>query len=115
VPSQAVQTGQNGQFVFVVKQDATVEQRPITVAQRMADDVVIGKGLTPGETIVTEGQLRLEQGTRVQSSDPNGNVQSGSTQPWSDYAGQAEPANYALFPIYGFQLDLVSAPGLPVR
>ena len=32
---------------------------------------------------------------------------------WSDYAGQAEPANYALFPIYGFQLDLVSAPGLP--
>jgi multidrug efflux system membrane fusion protein len=77
VPSQAVQTGQNGQFVFVVKQDATVEQRPITVAQRMGDDVVIGKGLSPGETIVTEGQLRLEQGTRVQSSDPNGNVQDG--------------------------------------
>jgi multidrug efflux system membrane fusion protein len=75
VPSQAVQTGQNGQFVFVVKQDSTVEQRPITVAQRMGDDVVIGKGLTPGETIVTEGQLRLEQGTRVQPSDPNGNVQ----------------------------------------
>jgi len=75
VPSQAVQTGQNGQFVFVVKQDSTVDQRPITVAQRMGDDVVIGKGLTPGETIVTEGQLRLEQGTRVQPSDPNGNVQ----------------------------------------
>jgi membrane fusion protein, multidrug efflux system len=36
---------------------------------------VIGKGLTPGETIVTEGQLRLEQGTRVQVADPNGNVQ----------------------------------------
>ena len=49
VPSQAVQTGQNGQFVFVVKQDATVEQRPITVAQRMGDDVVIGKGLNPGK------------------------------------------------------------------
>jgi membrane fusion protein, multidrug efflux system len=78
VPSQAVQTGQNGQFVFVVKQDATVEQRPITVSQRMGDDVVIGKGLDPGETIVIEGQLRLEQGTRVQSSDPNGNVQDGA-------------------------------------
>jgi len=75
VPSQAVQTGQDGQFVFVVKPDSTVAQRPVTVAQRVADDVVIGKGLTPGETIVTEGQLRLEQGTRVQVSDPNGNVQ----------------------------------------
>jgi multidrug efflux system membrane fusion protein len=75
VPSQAVQTGQNGQFVFVVKPDLTVDQRPITVAQRMGDDVVIGKGLTPGETIVLEGQLRLEQGTRVQTSDTNGNLQ----------------------------------------
>ena len=75
MPSQAVQTGQDGQFVFVVTPDSTVAQRPVTVAQRVADDVVIGKGLTPGETIVTEGQLRLEQGTRVQVSDPNGNVQ----------------------------------------
>jgi len=69
VPSQAVQTGQDGQFVFVVKADSTVDQRPITVGQRVGDDVVIEKGLQPGETIVTEGQLRLEQGTRVQTSD----------------------------------------------
>jgi membrane fusion protein, multidrug efflux system len=75
VPSQAVQTGQDGQFVFVVKPDSTVAQRPVTVAQRVADDVVIAKGLTPGETIVTEGQLRLEEGTRVQPSDPSGNAQ----------------------------------------
>lgn len=72
VPSQAVQTGQDGQFVFVVKQDATVEQRPITVAQRMGEDVVIAKGLAPGEIIVTEGQLRLEQGTTVQPQGANG-------------------------------------------
>jgi multidrug efflux system membrane fusion protein len=72
IPSQAVQIGQDGQFVFVVKQDATVEQRPITVAQRMGELVVIDKGLTPGETIVTEGQLRLEQGTHVQAGDSNG-------------------------------------------
>jgi membrane fusion protein, multidrug efflux system len=72
VPSQAVQTGQEGQFVFVVKPDLTVDQRPITVAQRMGDDVVIGKGLEPGETIVTEGQLRLEQGTRVQLATADG-------------------------------------------
>ena len=78
VPSQAVQTGQDGQFVFVVNPDSTVAQRPVTVAQRVADDVVIGKGLAPGETIVTEGQLRLEQGTRVQLSDSNGTVQEGN-------------------------------------
>ena len=72
IPSQAVQTGQDGQFVFVVKPDSTVDQRPITVARRMGETVVVGKGLTRGETIVTEGQLRLEQGTRIQASDASG-------------------------------------------
>ena len=66
-PNQAVQTGQDGQFVFVVKPDFTVDQRPVTVGQRVNEDVVIDKGLQPGETIVTEGQLRLEAGTRVQN------------------------------------------------
>jgi membrane fusion protein, multidrug efflux system len=65
VPSQAVQTGQDGQYVFVVKPDSTVEQRSITAAQRVADDVVVQKGLEVGETVVTEGQLRLEPGSRV--------------------------------------------------
>jgi multidrug efflux system membrane fusion protein len=65
VPSQAVQTGQDGQYVFVVKPDSTVEQRPITTAQRVDQDVVIEKGVRPGETVVTEGQLRLEPGSRV--------------------------------------------------
>jgi multidrug efflux system membrane fusion protein len=72
VPSQAVQTGQDGQFVFVVKQDSTVDVRPITVARRIGETVVIGNGLTPGERIVTEGQLRLEQGTHIQSTDSAG-------------------------------------------
>lgn len=72
IPSVAVQVGQDGQFVFVVKQDMTVEQRPITVAQRFGEIVVVGKGLKPGETVVTEGQLRLEQGTKVQPGDTNG-------------------------------------------
>src|SRR6266850_2052916 len=70
VPSQAVQTGQDGQYVFVVKPDSTVEQRPITTTQRVNDDIVIDKGLQKGETVVTEGQLRLEPGTRV-STDLN--------------------------------------------
>jgi multidrug efflux system membrane fusion protein len=65
VPAAAVQTGQQGQYVFVVKPDQTVELRSITVA-RAADAVtVIKQGLTPGETVVTDGQLRLTAGTRV--------------------------------------------------
>lgn len=77
IPSQAVQVGQDGQFVFVVKEDSTVEQRPVTLGQRMGEIVVIDKGLNVGETIVTEGQLRLEQGTKVQTGDPNGAPQGG--------------------------------------
>ena len=71
VPQQAVQIGQDGQFVFVVTDNSTVDQRPVKVGRRVDDEVVIEKGLTPGETVVTEGQLRLEQGTRVAAADAN--------------------------------------------
>jgi multidrug efflux system membrane fusion protein len=67
VPGEAVQTGQDGQYVFVVKPDSTVEQRAVTTGQRVEESVVVDKGLKPGETIVTEGQLRLEPGTKVQT------------------------------------------------
>jgi multidrug efflux system membrane fusion protein len=69
VPQEAVQTGQDGQFVFLVKDDATVEQQPVTVGQRVGEELVIQKGLDPGETVVTEGQLRLEPGSRVDLGD----------------------------------------------
>ena len=65
-PSQAVQRGQQGQYVFVVKQDGTVESRPVVVAMQDERQAVIEKGLVPGETVVTDGQLRLAPGTRVQ-------------------------------------------------
>jgi len=65
VPGQAVQTGQDGQYVFVVKQDSTVEQRPVTIGQRTEESIVVTKGLNVGETVVTEGQLRLEPGAKV--------------------------------------------------
>ena len=68
VPSQTVQTGQDGQFVFVVK-DNTVEQRVVTTAQRADQDTVITNGLKLGETVVVEGQLRLESGTRITMAD----------------------------------------------
>ena len=67
VPSEAVQTGQDGLYVFVVKSDRTVEQRTVVTGERVDQDMVIQKGLHPGETVVTEGQLRLEPGSKVQA------------------------------------------------
>jgi membrane fusion protein, multidrug efflux system len=72
VPAQAVQTGQDGQYVFVVKGDSTVEQRPVVTAQRVDQEIVVEKGLKPGETVVTEGQLRLEPGTKVTTETGGG-------------------------------------------
>src|ERR1700722_6603507 len=69
VPNQAVQTGQDGQFVYVVKQDRTVEMRPVVTGTRVDQELVIDRGLEPGETVVTEGQLRLTPGTHVQVQD----------------------------------------------
>jgi multidrug efflux system membrane fusion protein len=64
-PASAVQTGQQGDYVFVVKDDQTVESRPVKVARSVGDDVVIGEGLEGGETVVTDGQLRLVPGAKV--------------------------------------------------
>jgi multidrug efflux system membrane fusion protein len=66
VPSEAVQTGQDGSFVFVVKPDQTVESRPVVPGMRIDREIVIDKGVTLGETVVTEGQLRLAPGSHVQ-------------------------------------------------
>ena len=65
VPTTAVQTGQQGNYVFVVKPDMTAELRVIELERQNADAAVIAKGLTPGETVVTDGQLRLVDGTKI--------------------------------------------------
>ncbi|HVT16199.1 MAG TPA: efflux RND transporter periplasmic adaptor subunit [Thermoanaerobaculia bacterium] len=67
VPAQAVQTGQQGQYVFVVKRDATVESRPVVVSRTVGAEAVVARGLQPGETVVTDGQLRLVPGVRVKA------------------------------------------------
>jgi multidrug efflux system membrane fusion protein len=59
VPNEAVQAGQNGQFVYVVKPDRTVDARPVTTGQRVDQDLVIQSGVKAGDIVVTEGQLRL--------------------------------------------------------
>lgn len=66
VPSQAVQTGQSGQYVFVIKPDMTAESRPVVVGSTVGGETVIEKGLQPAEQVVTDGQLRLAPGTKVE-------------------------------------------------
>ena len=64
VPTKAIQTGQQGQYVFVVKPDQSVEQRPITVGVAINDETVIAIGVKVAETVVTDGQIRLVPGRR---------------------------------------------------
>ena len=66
MPSAALQAGQQGQYVFVVKPDFTVESRPVTVARTFGDLAVVAQGVNPGEKVVTDGQLNLVPGTRVE-------------------------------------------------
>jgi len=65
VPTTAVQEGQQGKFVFVVKPDRTVEMRTIHAARTSGQETVVSDGLKPGETVVTGGQLRLAPGSRI--------------------------------------------------
>ncbi|MCX6629756.1 MAG: efflux RND transporter periplasmic adaptor subunit [Candidatus Solibacter sp.] len=72
VPNEAVQTGQTGAFVYVVKDDKTVESRPVVTGARVDQDMVVSEGLALGETVVTEGQLRLAPGSKVVVRDGRG-------------------------------------------
>jgi multidrug efflux system membrane fusion protein len=64
-PSTALQNGPNGQYVFIVKPDATVELRDVKVARTEGDESVVASGLEPGDKVVIAGQLRLAPGVRI--------------------------------------------------
>jgi multidrug efflux system membrane fusion protein len=66
VPSHAIQTGQDGQHVFVLKEDSTVDLRPVLVNRSVDGESVVEKGLQPGDRVVTDGQFLLGQGSKVQ-------------------------------------------------
>lgn len=72
VPSEAVQTGQAGQYVYVVKNDLTVESRPVTVSRTHGALAVVANGLKAGERVVTDGQLRLAPGSKVEIKQTEG-------------------------------------------
>ena len=65
VPTNAVQTGQQGEFVYLVRQDSSVELRPVTTGVARGGVTVVEKGLSPGDTVVTDGQMRLTPGARI--------------------------------------------------
>lgn len=81
VPSQAIQTGQQGAYVFVVRPDHTVEYRLITPGQSLDGETIVEKGIAAGEIVVTEGQIRLVPGARVdvKGSGPAAGVQGAAT------------------------------------
>jgi multidrug efflux system membrane fusion protein len=70
VPATAVQTGPDGQYVYVVGEDMIAEVRRVTVQRTEGEQAIIAKGLASGERVVTRGQLRLGPKTRVQIAKP---------------------------------------------
>ncbi len=74
IPSEAVQVGQNGHFVFIVKEDSTVDMRPVSIGQAEDDFIVIENGIAPGETVVLKGQLALYPGAHVSVQKDQGSL-----------------------------------------
>jgi multidrug efflux system membrane fusion protein len=66
VPAQAVMTGQQGTYVFVLNQDGTARSQPVTVERAAGAYAVISRGVRPGDEVVTDGQVRLVSGAAVE-------------------------------------------------
>jgi multidrug efflux system membrane fusion protein len=81
VPSAAVQTGQSGPYVFVIKADNTAELRNVTVSRTVGSESVITSGVQPGDQVVTDGQVRLTPGRKVALSKPAASNTEATTQP----------------------------------
>jgi multidrug efflux system membrane fusion protein len=71
IPAEAVQNGQAGRFVFVVKADQTVEVRPVEVKRMLGGEAIVSGSVHAGETVVTDGQLRVRPGSKVRVMNPS--------------------------------------------
>jgi multidrug efflux system membrane fusion protein len=69
VPAEAIQVGQQGQYVFVVAADQSAEVRQVVPGDRIGSEIVVTQGLSPGERVVTDGQIRLAPGLKVEIKD----------------------------------------------
>lgn len=78
IPSEALQPGQEGAFVYLVKKDQTVEPRIVATGRAVGPKTIIEKGLAPGDTVVTDGHLRLYPGARIRPVAPD-KVESGKS------------------------------------
>lgn len=85
VPSAAVQAGQEGTYVFAVKEDQSVEMRPVTVVRTRGAESVLAGGVRPGDTVVTDGHLRLVPGGRISTKPSAGPAEAGHDE------GRREP------------------------
>jgi multidrug efflux system membrane fusion protein len=72
VPGAAVMTGQAGSSIYIVKSDQTVELRPVKIARVAGDQTLLAEGVAAGETVVTDGQLRLLPGAKTEVRTPSG-------------------------------------------
>jgi len=72
VPTAAVNNSQSGSYIFVVKPDTTVEMRPVNVSRSWQDLSIVATGIQPGETVVTDGQVRLSPGAKAAIRMPGG-------------------------------------------
>ena len=119
IPSQAVQAGQQGQqYVFVVKSDATVDNRQVVVARTQGSDSIIAKGLQPGESVVIDGQARLVAGAKVEvkargprPGAPSAGPPAGAAAPAAAPPGAAPSGA----PPAGARPPGAPSPGLPSR
>ena len=92
IPSQAVQRGPDGDYVYLLQPDSTVKMQPVTTGQEVGDThVMVTQGLTAGEQVVTEGQFRLKPGSKVKPLKP-GEVPTAPTEEELKKAAQANKA-----------------------
>jgi multidrug efflux system membrane fusion protein len=86
VPSLAVSTGQQGAFVYIVNPDSTVTTRPIQVDRTVDELTIVSSGLKPGESVVTDGQLRLSPGAKVVIKKPTAQGAAADAAPTAERA-----------------------------
>jgi multidrug efflux system membrane fusion protein len=84
VPSPTIQIGQNGPYVFVIKDDSTVELRLVRIDRTVGNRTVVASGLNAGERVVVDGQLRLNNGTRVTIARPEGGQPKAKSTPLAE-------------------------------
>ncbi len=91
VPAAAVVEAESGNYVYVVDPDGKAETRPVAVGRAVGEDVIVNQGLKTGETVVTDGQLRLVPGAKVQIRNLAGPAAGGPPGPGPGDSSQVRP------------------------